>query len=140
MTFVMDASVTASWCFPDESSSVAERAFERLLEESAAVPAHWWFELRNVLLVGERRERIDERQIARFLRLVSGLPIEIDRAPDEVAIFSLARRQRLTFYDAAYLELARRHEALASLDVRLVEAARAEGVRLTDELGSGPIP
>jgi predicted nucleic acid-binding protein len=126
----MDASITASWCFPDEASVVADRAFARIAEEKAAVPAHWWFELRNVLLVGERRGRLDARQIHRFLRLLSDLDIEIDRAPDEVATFDLARRHGLTFYDAAYLDLAFRHGAMASLDAALVKAASAEGVVL----------
>jgi predicted nucleic acid-binding protein len=44
---------------------------------------------------------------------------------------TLARRHRLTVYDAAYLELALR-EALpmATLDEALASAARAEGVSL----------
>jgi predicted nucleic acid-binding protein len=42
---------------------------------------------------------------------------------------ALARRHRLTVYDAAYLELALREGlALATLDTALAEAARAEGV------------
>lgn len=131
MSFVMDASVTASWCFPDEAHPVADAAFARIADEPAIVPAHWWFELRNVLLVGERRQRIDEQFSARFLTLLAQLPIIVDHDPDETAIFALARRHRLTFYDAAYLELARRHDALATLDDRLVHAARTEQVPLT---------
>ncbi len=130
MTFVMDASITASWCFPDEASPIADRAFGRIAREPAAVPAHWWFELRNVLLVGERRRRLDERQTGRFLHQIRDLPIEVDRSPDETAVFALARRHGLTFYDAAYLELALRHDALASLDGALLRAAEIEGVTL----------
>jgi predicted nucleic acid-binding protein len=128
MTFVIDASVVASWCFPDESSAAATRAFERISRETAFVPAHWWFELRNVLLVGERRQRLDALQVDRFLQLVGELPIEIDRSPDEKTIFALARRHGLTFYDAAYLELALRYEALASLDDDLLRAAERERI------------
>jgi hypothetical protein len=51
---------------------------------------------------------------------------------------TLARRYRLTVYDAAYLELALREAvALATLDQALVAAARAEGVRIFDGLSSG---
>lgn len=127
MTFVMDASITASWCFPDEESPAADRAFARIAEERAVVPAHWWFELRNVLLVGVRRRRVDGRQIGRFLGVLRELGIDEDRRPDEVAAFDLARRHGLTFYDAAYLELALRHGAIATLDAALVTAATAEG-------------
>jgi len=126
----MDASITASWCFPDETSLVADRAFARIAEEKAAVPAHWWFELRNVLLVGERRGRLGTRQTHRFLKLLGDLDIEIDREPDEGSTFDLARRHALTFYDAAYLDLSLRHGALASLDAALVKAASTEGVVL----------
>jgi predicted nucleic acid-binding protein len=43
---------------------------------------------------------------------------------------TLARRHRLTVYDAAYLELASRAALpLATLDAMLVAAARSEGVR-----------
>ena len=128
MSFVLDASVTASWCFPDETSAVANRAFVRIGEEPAAVPAHWWFELRNVLLVGERRGRLDAAQIRRFLRLLAGLDIQTDPAPNETSVFQLARRHRLTIYDAAYLELAVRHGAIASLDNALVRASEMEGI------------
>jgi predicted nucleic acid-binding protein len=44
---------------------------------------------------------------------------------------TIARRWRLTFYDAAYLELAQREVVpLATLDRDLAKAAEAEGVSL----------
>ena len=42
MTFVPDASTTAAWCFPDETASAADQAFDRLDQEDAVVPALWW--------------------------------------------------------------------------------------------------
>jgi predicted nucleic acid-binding protein len=82
------------------------------------------------LVVGERRQRIDAQQVGRFLELIADLPVEIDNSPNERLILTLARRHRLTFYDAAYLELALRHEALATLDDELLRAAEREGVAL----------
>ena len=131
MPFVIDASVTACWAFADEADSVAAQARERLAVEGAAAPAHWWFEIRNCLLVNERRSRIQGDFTTAFLRLLGAMPIEIDHDPDEVALLSLARRHRLTVYDAAYLELARRRrEPLATLDRALAAAAAAESVPL----------
>lgn len=49
----------------------------------ALVPAFWWFELRNALVVNERRGRIVEPQTVRFLRDMSRQPITIDGSPDE---------------------------------------------------------
>jgi predicted nucleic acid-binding protein len=132
--FVLDASVVASWCFPDESHPNAQAAFQRIADESAFVPGLLWFELRNVLLMGERRSRLSEAQTARFLKYLKELPIEVDRDPDETVVLSLARRHRLSVYDTAYLELAQRHALpLATLDRALITAARAERVSVVGE-------
>lgn len=59
-------------------------------------------------------------------------PLEIDASTNDVAwseTLTLADRHNLTVYDAAYLELAmRRALPLATLDTRLADAARAEGL------------
>jgi predicted nucleic acid-binding protein len=53
---------------------------------------------------------------------------------EEEALMQLARRHRLTVYDAAYLELAlRAGHPLATLDASLLIAARAERVPLIGE-------
>lgn len=131
MPFVIDASVTACWLMPDERHPIAEATRLRMVEDVATVPALWWFEVRNLLITNERRGRIDGDQSARALALLAGLPMLIDRAPDEATVLSLARRHRLTVYDAAYLELAiRESAAFATLDERLAAAARAETVSL----------
>ena len=130
MTLVLDASVAASWCLPDESSAQAERALDRIKEEGAITPAHWWFEVRNVLLVAERRRRIEARQARRFLVLLRDLDIAVDRSPDDQAIFELARAHGLTFYDAAYLELAVREGEIATLDGSLARACSKEQVKV----------
>jgi predicted nucleic acid-binding protein len=128
MGFVLDASVVIAWAFKEQHAT-AERALERIQAEEAIVPALWWYELRNVLVVGERQGRLTERQTARFLRNISRLAITIDSLPNEAEVLTLARRHRLTVYDAAYLELARREALpLATLDQELAAAARAEQV------------
>jgi predicted nucleic acid-binding protein len=93
----------------------------------------WWYELRNVLVVGERQGRQTERETARFLRSTSRLAITMDAAPNEIQVLTLARCHRLTVYDAAYLELAGREALpLATLDEELAAAARAEQVTLIE--------
>jgi predicted nucleic acid-binding protein len=131
LPYVLDASIAACWGYHDEQDSRADAAYERLAEDRAIVPLHWWFELRNVLLIGERRKRIPEQHTADFLRRLSRLPIELAELPSAAAVFSFARGHRLSFYDAAYLELAKREKtALATLDDQLARAAVAEGVPL----------
>ena len=131
MAFVLDASVAMSWAFPDEEDPVALAALQLLRTEPARVPVVWWFEIRNVLLINERRHRISEADTMNFLRFVSGLDIEIDRLPDDLAIVTLGRRHRLSAYDTSYLELALRDAVpLATLDKRLAAAARREGLEV----------
>jgi len=131
VALVLDASVAASWAFADEDHPVAFAARERLRAEPASAPALWWFEVRNALLVSERRGRLSEADTKTFLADLAALSVSIDYAPDETAIYNFARRHRLTFYDAAYLELAGRLNApLATLDKKLAVAAAAENIPL----------
>ncbi len=131
MPFVVDASVASCWAFDDESHPAAAGALQRLRDDAAHVPALWWLELRNVLIVNERKGRMTRSAVSAFLRDLSRLAIAIDRAPEELQLLALARHHRLTVYDAAYLELAKRQSlALATLDEELARAARAEKIAL----------
>jgi predicted nucleic acid-binding protein len=131
MPFVLDASVTAVWAFSDESSPVAELADSRLDSDVGLVPRIWWYEIRNMLVVNERRQRITAADSVIFLQSLSGFPIEIAEGEDEQSIFRFARLYRLSFYDAAYLELAQRHGIpLATHDRALQSVALSAGISL----------
>jgi predicted nucleic acid-binding protein len=133
MSVVLDSSIVGCWCFPDETSSVADAAMREVAAGEAVVPAVWWFEVRNLLLTGERVGRMDPIGTAGFLADLETLSIRIDRAPESDVVLALARAHRLTIYDAAYLELAGRIAApLATLDRQLARAGRAAGVPLLD--------
>lgn len=115
----------------DQKHAVATAALALIEREAALAPALLYFELRNVLLVSERRSCLSAAQTARLLNYVRELPIEVDHDPDEGLLLILVRKHGLSVYDAAYLELAqRRGVPLATLDKALVRAARAEGVPL----------
>ena len=134
MAFVLDASIAACWALEDEAHPQADLALRRVRTEEAVVPSMWWFEVRNILVVNERRKRITESGTASFLRELARLPIRVDRAPAEGEVLRLAREHRLSVYDAAYLELARREGLpLATLDRDLAGAARAESVPILGE-------
>ncbi len=95
------------------------------------MPSLWWFEVRNLLIVNERRGRLTAGDSLSFLRELDRLGIIQDRMPVESELLRLARAHRLSVYDAAYLELASRTRAkLATLDKALVLAARQESVAL----------
>lgn len=128
---MLDASVTASWCFPDEHSAVADVAMDRLLADEALAPQLWLVEMRNILLVNERRGRIAAADADDFLRDLARLPIRVRGDVDEHAIMTMGRRHGLTAYDAAYLDLAVRADVpVATLDEALARAVRAAGLAL----------
>ena len=131
MAFVLDPSITACWAFEDEDHPEASLAFAQIRTEEAVVPSLWWFEVRNILVVNERRRRIAESDTSVFLLNLARLRIRLDRNPDEGAVLRLARTHRLSVCDAAYLELAQREGVpLATLDTVLQKAAAGEGVVL----------
>jgi predicted nucleic acid-binding protein len=109
-------------------------AVATLVDEMFAVPSHWEVEVGNGLLVAERRGRIRAEDTELLLRGTQALAAERDDAGLDgatAATLALARRHRLTVYDALYLELAaRRSLPLATLDAALRRAAGAEGIAL----------
>jgi len=131
---VVDASVALAWCFPDEASQYADGVLVALRGQTVAVPAVWGLEIANALLLGERRKRLKQPEILRFVALLEGLSILQDgQAVSESVrnVLPLARAYSLSAYDAAYLELAIRHHApLATLDGDLQRAAKRAGVRI----------
>lgn len=128
---VVDSSVAASWCLPDEESGVAEAALRLVEAGGMLVPQLFWYELRNVLIVGERRRRIDAATSTAGLKRIAALPARVAEQHDETLLLSLARKHALTVYDAAYLELAKRTEVpVATFDQALRRAATAEAVQV----------
>jgi predicted nucleic acid-binding protein len=134
MAFVVDASVTLAWHFADEADTSSEALFACTDTEALHVPPHWFVEVSNALLVGERRERTTARDTADFVERLGCLDIVIDGLAG-VDIFArvppLARAHRLSAYDALYLELAERLGLpLATRDKALAQAARSVGVQV----------
>jgi len=135
VNLVLDASMALSWHFQRVSSdedAISRDALATVGRSDAFVPALWYTEVSNSVLVGERRRIVTQLESTTFLQLLSGLLIVMDSAPPQSTrdtILTLARQHNLTAYDANYLELAlRTASTLATFDRRLAEAARACGV------------
>lgn len=129
MTLVIDASALVGWVMPDETGLDLGAA----LTDHDTLLAPWllWVELRNILLVSERRGRLPAGMADQIVEAVDELDIHLDIAPAGPVVLDLARRHGLTAYDALYLETALRHGGtLASLDKALTRAATAEGVEV----------
>lgn len=128
---VVDSSVAAAWALMDESDEWTRSARNAALSEGIVVPWLFWFEIRNVLAMNERRGRIDATDSNYFLNELPKLIAEVDEQPDSSAVMTLARAHGLTVYDAAYLELsARRKLPLCTRDQALIAAAAKSGVTL----------
>ena len=132
---VVDCSVLAAGLFDDEYQSLSEEIYDKLEshEEQAIVPSLFFLEVGNVLLMAHKRQRITTSTWHRYLESISRLPIEVDigdSSPHQLSYISkLAKQHELTTYDAAYLALAARcFIPLATLDKKLVNAAKSEGV------------
>ncbi len=130
MGIVVDASITLSWCFPDEQTPLSLKVLDQLnAGEEVVVPSFWAVEVLNSLLVGEKRGRISPEQTRAFLGDLAALEPTIDHASyDQVfgTVHVLCRDHGLTPYDALYVELAlRRNCPLATLDQSQKNAALA---------------
>ena len=135
--FVVDASVALAWCFPEQVTPFSERLLEGLGPNEALVPVVWPFEMANALVRAERRNKITGHDVDILRAKLRRLPIHIDstgqyRALDEV--LAIAGQNKISTYDAAYLELALRESIpLATLDDTLQRAARESGADLLAE-------
>ena len=130
--FVIDSSLAAAWCFPDERTDYTNAVLLTLSAPAEAVaPRLWAYEIRNSVLMGVRRRRIIRTEAQKFLDSIQALPIRLSDPLSYDAVFQLAERHGLTVYDAAYLDLAVRERLpLASLDGALIRAAAQSGVAI----------
>ena len=132
---VLDKSVSAAWCFSDESNSYTEGVFRAVAKDGGAVaPALWPIELANALVVAERRKRITTGQQEAFLNNLAGLDIEIQSLTTGQIFLQgigIATMHRLSVYDATYLGIAiRQQPPLAAQDEELIRAAKDAGFPL----------
>lgn len=131
-TPVLDSSITVAWVLGDEPSARVNAILEEVSESGGVAPALWWVEVRNVLVIAERKGRLTQEDTAAAVQAIDTLGVTLDQAPDSASLLKLARKHGLTAYDAMYLELSiRQQRPLATLDRRLSAAAQAEGITLT---------
>ena len=126
--FIIDKSVVMAWCFADEDTTYADEVLASLESSEAIAPAIWPLEIGNVLVVAERRKRLNESDSIRFLALINDLPIKVLQEPPErmtKEILALARERQISTYDASYLDLAmRKGLPIATQDSGLKKAAK----------------
>ncbi|OJG00400.1 type II toxin-antitoxin system VapC family toxin [Pararhizobium antarcticum] len=137
MSFVIDASLAAAWLLPEEYSDAAETLIASISEPCPA-PSLFWFEIRNSLVMSERRGRVAAGGALLGMERVRRLPLDDAGIGGDGLILLLASNHILSAYDAAYLALAmNRYMSLATLDRKLAGAARKEGVTVVGPYAHG---
>lgn len=142
MTLILDASMALAWLIvraDRAEAALADRAFGEVGASGAVVPALWYAEVANTLLVFECAKRLSAQDSVSYLSDIGQLSIVEDDLPCasmQPRVLDLGRMHQLSAYDATYLELAmRRVGTLATFDRKLAEAARAAGVRVFGDAG-----
>ncbi|MDP2430725.1 MAG: type II toxin-antitoxin system VapC family toxin [Pseudomonadota bacterium] len=139
MRFVLDNSVVMRWLFQDgtpEAMDYARHILDLLTKEDgvALTPCIWALEVGNVIARAESRGLLQEARSAEFLGILNDMAIDTDVRSTAQALgdtLQLARRYKLSTYDAAYLELALREGLpLATNDEALRKALAVAGGRL----------
>ncbi len=136
MSFVLDNSVTMRWFFGDgkpQELVYAGKVLDAMKQDNALVPVTWGLEVANVIARAEEKGLVTEARSDAFLEMLEGVDIDVDSATFGHALSDtlyLARRYKLSSYDASYLELALRLGLpLATLDEDLQKAAKKAGVK-----------
>lgn len=136
MQFVLDNSVVIRWLLNDGSEerlAYAAKVLDLLAQDTgeALVPGVWSLEVANVLVKAQAKGLVSEARASAFVGLLAEMAITVDSSTAARALgdtLQLARRFKLSSYDAAYLELALREGLpLATLDADLQSAMKQVG-------------
>ena len=133
MIYVFDTSFVGALIIPDEKNLQVDKMYGKIKnEDEKYIPHLFWYEIANVFrnLIRHMRFTHDE-VLPLFPRLVAmRLETDSEAGPRySQKLLRLCDTYNLSSYDASYLELAERKEAvLCTLDAALEDAAQKRGV------------
>jgi predicted nucleic acid-binding protein len=128
---VLDASSLGGVFFDDEDVDYRDRLLETVVSRSAMVPQLFWYEVRNMVVVGVRRGRADLAVGLEKVRTLRALGLKTVPDPDDRLVFDFVVQHDLTAYDATYAALAASNDLpLATLDKKLISTGRAGAIGL----------
>jgi predicted nucleic acid-binding protein len=117
---VADASLIVALILREDNVADPGTIYDLLRTTQLTVPAHWSAEVANALWANTRRGRITAEMVSAAAEYLVVFKPRIDAAPsiDRLpALIEFAERERLTVYDAIYVQLALSHNAsLATID------------------------
>jgi len=111
--WVIDCSAALALVMADEEGREVEALLREVILSDATirVPALFWYEVCNSLVMAERRKRISLTALREHEADLAEMPITAEGPPDAFVrqrIREYAATHELTAYDASYLELADR--------------------------------
>lgn len=138
MTYIYDASFIIAIILPDEINQTVDNIHNALDENDAVfIPHITWYETANIFRNLIIRKRFSADEVSRFIPMLSFVDLKTDSETGinyTRKIWQLGNDYNITAYDAAYLELAERKNAiLCTLDVDLLKAAKKHGVRTINQ-------
>jgi len=135
MYFVIDCSYSSALFLPDEKSDDVRNFFLNINKnDTVIVPALWWYETVNVLNISVKRKRISYNTTSQIISLFDSLNFETDMTHGSnysKKLLDLTQLYQISAYDASYLELALRQQAvLLTHDDELLQAAETSGIKV----------
>jgi predicted nucleic acid-binding protein len=125
---VADASLIVALILREDNVADPTSIYDLLRTTQLSVPAHWPAEVANALWTNKRRGRISAEMVRTAAEYLAVFKPRIDAAPPierMPALVEFAERERLTVYDALYVQLALSNTAsLATIDGDVRECAR----------------
>jgi predicted nucleic acid-binding protein len=83
---LLDASILVAWFLDEKAHPPVEAAFDTVARVETHTPNLVHYEIRNALLMSERRNRITEAMSAAFLRDLALLPIRLEPAGEDTSL------------------------------------------------------
>ena len=133
MIYVFDSSFIGALIIPDEKNSKVDKMRASIGEdEDIFVPQLFWYEVANIFYNLIRRKRYSFDGVLQFFPRLTAIRLISDSEAGiaySEKLLRLCTEYNISSYDAAYLELAERKNAvLCTLDENLQKAAKKYGV------------
>ena len=135
MIYVFDASFVGTLIIPDEKNITVEKKYKQMkTHDEIWVPSVFTYEMSNIFMNILRRKRNTYDEVIELLSILYAIRLVYDHETGieySKKLLHLCNDYSLSSYDAAYLELAERKNAvLCTMDDALLAAAKRYGVRV----------
>ena len=133
MIYIFDSSFVCALVIPDEKNHQVDKMYNKIENEDERYSPHLlWYEITNVFKNLIRRKRYNNNEVINFYPRFIALDISYDYTSGveySKKLLSLCNEFNLSAYDAAFLELAERKNAiLCTMDENLRAVAKKRGV------------